>query len=119
MKVLTDENISPVIVRQLNVLHDVFDIRKKGLSGISDSKVKEILIKEERILVTHDKLFAVNVSQDKALRVVLITFVETLAERNKMKEVGKFLSANITELVKENKSTHLRVDSSAINIYEL
>ena len=59
MKLLLDENLSPLHGRTLRALgQDAVSVVELGLSGADDSVVRDAAIKEERILVTLDADFA-------------------------------------------------------------
>ena len=56
MKFLADENIARTIVQQLR--KEGFDVKTLQEIGLSDKKVLELALKEERIILTNDKDFA-------------------------------------------------------------
>ena len=59
MNFLTDENIYKPIITHLRELgHDVLDIKKLKLFGISADEILKIALKENRILITLDTDFA-------------------------------------------------------------
>lgn len=59
MKFLGDENLfDPIIDYLKNLGHDVFSVRDKGLSGISDEEIYQIACKEKYIIITMDKDFS-------------------------------------------------------------
>ncbi len=63
MKLLLDENLSPLHTRALRELgHDAVSVVECGLSGADDSVVRAFAIENGRILVTLDADFA-NVSR--------------------------------------------------------
>ncbi len=58
MRFLTDENIFPHVITYLRKLgHDVKDIQESGLFQITDDKIVDIAIQEERTIITFDKHF--------------------------------------------------------------
>lgn len=58
MKFLTDENVAASVVRLLRThRHDVKVVQHAGLTGAEDNSLIKLAIKEERIIVTHDKDF--------------------------------------------------------------
>jgi len=58
MKILVDENIAWRVVDVLRKNgHDVLSIHEEGLSGSSDEIILKIAIKQQRIILTHDKDF--------------------------------------------------------------
>jgi len=60
VKILVDENIPLMTVAELQVLgHDVLDMRGTSREGMSDSSLWESAQREQRLLVTTDKGFAV------------------------------------------------------------
>ena len=59
MKFLLDENLSPLHARTLRALgHDAVSVVELGLSGADDPVVRDVAIRQERILVTLDADFA-------------------------------------------------------------
>ena len=59
MKLLLDENLSPLHGRTLRALgHDAVSIVELGLSGADDTVVRATAIEQDRILVTMDGDFA-------------------------------------------------------------
>lgn len=55
MKFLTDENVSPKIVRALRKAgHAVLDIKEEGLQGISDNLIIKRARRLKRIIVSED-----------------------------------------------------------------
>lgn len=59
MKLLLDENLSPLHARTLRELgHDAVSVAQCGLSGADDSVVRAFAIESGRILVTLDADFA-------------------------------------------------------------
>jgi len=58
MKFLTDENIAASVVQLLQTHgHEVKVVQHAGLTGAEDDFLIRLAIKEERIIVTHDKDF--------------------------------------------------------------
>ena len=58
MNILVDENIPLKTVRELCVLgHDVMDIRKTDLEGLSDEALWKLVLDEKRLFITTDKGF--------------------------------------------------------------
>jgi len=58
LKVLTDENVSPLIVsflRQKEI--DVADVKEKGWQGTEDKYLMKIAYTEKRFIMTHDADF--------------------------------------------------------------
>lgn len=59
VKFLTDENVSPKIIRAMRTDgYDVKDIKEKKLFGVSDHQVLTLANKENRAIITYDKDFA-------------------------------------------------------------
>lgn len=59
MKLLLDENLSPLHARTLRELgHDALSVVELGLSGADDSAVRASAIERSRILITLDADFA-------------------------------------------------------------
>lgn len=55
MNFLTDENVSPKIVRALREAgHDVFDIKEAGLQGVADNIIIKRARRLKRIIVSED-----------------------------------------------------------------
>lgn len=58
IKILTDENISPKVVRSLRELgYDVLDIKEQQLYGKNDEAILNIALQEQRFILTHDADF--------------------------------------------------------------
>jgi len=64
VKILTDENISPKVVKNLRELgYDVLDIKEQKWHGKTDEAILNIAFKEQRFILTHDSdfgTFAIN-----------------------------------------------------------
>ena len=59
MKIFVDENIPLITVQELRSKgFDVMDIRGTPSEGISDEELWDIVIKEQRLLITTDKGFS-------------------------------------------------------------
>ncbi len=59
MNFLTDENIASSVVKFLrSKRHDIKDVKESKLFRTDDFKLLEIAVKEDRIVITHDKDFA-------------------------------------------------------------
>ena len=59
VKFLTDENVSPKIIKVMRTKgYDVRDIKEEKLFGISDHQVLVLANKENRTIITYDKDFA-------------------------------------------------------------
>ena len=58
LKILTDENVSPLIVSYLRQKKiDVVGVKEKGWQGAEDKYLMEIACTEKRFIVTHDSDF--------------------------------------------------------------
>ena len=58
VKILTDENISPKVVRHIRELgYDVLDIKEQKWHGKTDEAILNIAFKEQRFILTHDSDF--------------------------------------------------------------
>ena len=58
MRFLADENIYPQVILFLRRLgHDVHGLQESGLFKITDDKIIDLAIKEERTIITFDKHF--------------------------------------------------------------
>ena len=56
LRFLTDENIAKSLVKALrNKGHDVKDIKEEKLFGAPDKEIVNISMKEDRVILTHDK----------------------------------------------------------------
>lgn len=78
LKFLTDENISPSLVKALRVRkHDVKDIKEEELFGTGDIEILKLAYKENRVIITHDKDFAnlLSYSLVKHKGVILLRFL--------------------------------------------
>ena len=78
LKFLTDENISPSLVKTLrNKKYDVKDIKEEKLFGTSDTEILKLAYKENRVIITHDKDFAnlLGYSLIKHKGVILLRFL--------------------------------------------
>ena len=65
MKFLTDENIATSVAKFLRSQHhDVKDVKEEKLFGANDMELLGISVKENRIILTHDKDFA-NISHNR------------------------------------------------------
>lgn len=59
VKFLTDENVSPKVVKAMRAKgYDIKDIKEEKLFGISDHQVLTLAKKENRAIITYDKDFA-------------------------------------------------------------
>ena len=100
LKFLTDENISPSLVKILrNKKYDVKDIKEEKLFGINDTEILKLAYKENRVVITHDKDFAnlLSYSQIKHKGVILLRF----SNQSPKNVVNSFTS--ILEQIKESK----------------
>ena len=75
MRILADENVSGAIVRRLR--QQGYDVRwiSEGDSGLSDDLVWLIVVRDQRFLITSDKLFASSAmlhSEAKSLSLMLL-----------------------------------------------
>ena len=78
LKFLTDENISPSLVKALrNKKFDVKDIKEEKLFGTCDIEILKLAYKENRVVITHDKDFAnlLSYSLIKHKGVILLRFL--------------------------------------------
>jgi len=58
LKILSDENISPKLVKFLRVQGlDILDVKEHGWQGKTDRELLEIAYKEDRWVLTHDSDF--------------------------------------------------------------
>jgi predicted nuclease of predicted toxin-antitoxin system len=65
MRILVDENIPNITVRELRALgHDVFDIRGTERQGMFDDELWQLAQTERRTLVTTDKGFSEHRDED-------------------------------------------------------
>lgn len=57
-KLLTDENIDPVVVKYLRQCgFDVKDVKERGWFGMKDTDLVPLAFEEQRVIVTHDSDF--------------------------------------------------------------
>jgi predicted nuclease of predicted toxin-antitoxin system len=57
-KFITDENIQGKVVEHLITSgYDIFDIKKEGLSTMSDDEILELAIEKHRVIITQDSDF--------------------------------------------------------------
>ena len=55
VKILSDENISPKVVRALRDLGmDVLDVKEQHWHGKEDQKLMDIAYRDKRFIITHD-----------------------------------------------------------------
>ena len=58
LKILTDENISPKVVKCFRELgYDVLDIKEEHWYGKNDDEILNIAFQEQRFILTHDSDF--------------------------------------------------------------
>jgi predicted nuclease of predicted toxin-antitoxin system len=63
-KFITDENIQGKVVEHLITSgYDIFDIKKEGLSTMSDDEILELAIEKHRIILTQDSDFGTSFFQ--------------------------------------------------------
>ena len=63
-KFITDENIQGQVVEHLITSgYDIFDIKKEGLSTMSDDEILELSIEKHRIIITQDSDFGTSFFQ--------------------------------------------------------
>ncbi|MCH9023251.1 MAG: DUF5615 family PIN-like protein [Planctomycetes bacterium] len=89
MKILVDENIpnsSVAILR--NSGHDVLDVRLTQDEGISDSKLWDIAMQQDRLLITTDRGFSQN-RYDKHHGILIVS----LRQPNSKKICDRIISA--------------------------
>jgi predicted nuclease of predicted toxin-antitoxin system len=61
VRIFVDENIPKMTVDYLKMAgHDVLDLRKTPQEGLSDKKVRVLVRKQKRLLITTDKGFLVH-----------------------------------------------------------
>ena len=66
MKFLTDENVAFLVLKALRSSgFETKDVKEEKLQGASDKEIFRVASKEQRIIITHDKDFAILVSQEK------------------------------------------------------
>ncbi|MBA3028256.1 MAG: hypothetical protein FP816_05480 [Desulfobacteraceae bacterium] len=57
-KILTDENVSPKVVKFLRDIGlDVLDVKEQNLHGSEDETLLAMALKEQRIIMSHDSDF--------------------------------------------------------------
>ncbi len=97
MKLLIDENISPVIEEKLPE-HDIKLLRDQNL-GASDKKVVEIAEKENRAIVTQDDDFGrIYYFSNPEIRILVIK-----PEKQENSEITDLIQKGLKEVEDENK----------------
>lgn len=55
MKFLTDENVSPLIIRNLRqARHDVWDVKENGWQESPDSRIMQLARRTRRVIISED-----------------------------------------------------------------
>ena len=91
MKVIIDENISNEIKKLLiKAKFDVLDLKDKQLRQLPDRQIIDIAVKENRIILTHDKDYlSFMVDPNCQAKIILIAIKPHTEE--KVTAIGKFL----------------------------
>ncbi|MBI4067595.1 DUF5615 family PIN-like protein [Candidatus Gottesmanbacteria bacterium] len=98
MNVILDENVSNEIKRILRSTDfDVLDLKEKSLRQLPDKEILDLAIKEDRIIITHDRDYLVfMLDVDCKAKIILIYLHPHTEER--VIAIGKFLTtSNIFE----------------------
>lgn len=120
MKFLSDENISPVIVEELRKTnHDVFDLKEKKLRGISDNDVAILAEKEKRVILTHDSTFINVINPTLKIRMLLISFKQKEATRERMQMIGWFIGDKAKYIFDRKTRIHLKLEADNLKIFPL
>lgn len=102
MKVIIDENISNEIKKLLvKVKIDVLDLKEKRYRQLPDRQIIDIAVKENRIILTHDKDYlSYMVDPNCHAKIILIALKPHTEER--VMAIGKFLidSSILSEIKK-------------------
>lgn len=117
MKFLSDENISPVIVEELRKAnHDVFDLKEKDLRGISDNDVAILAEKEKRVILTHDSTFINVINPTLKIRILLISFKQKEATREKMRMIGWYIGHKAKYIFRKKSRIFLKLEAETLKI---
>ncbi len=117
MKFLTDENISPILVKELRKeKHYVLDIKEKNLRGLADAEIASIALKEKAVIITHDTEFAKKVTLLPSLKILLVTFKERQAKEEKMKFVGWFIANNTKVIFGKKSKIYIKLEAETLKI---
>lgn len=120
MKFLADENISPIVVTELRKSgHDVLDLKEKGLRGLSDNEIGKLAVKEIRTILTHDTTFIKSISPDIRVKILLITFKQKEATREKMNMVAWYISDKAKYIFKKKTRIYLKLEAETLKIFPI
>lgn len=83
MKFLTDENIAKTVLQALRAAqYDVLDVKEQKLFGAPDKQLLNLAVKENRVIITHDKDFAsILLKQTKHYGIILLRFKNQRPQR--------------------------------------
>lgn len=120
MKFLTDENISPIVVGELRKLkHNVLDFKEKELRGLSDGEIANLAEKEKRIILTHDTTFIQMINPLLEIKILLISFKQKEAAREKMKMVAWFIGDRAKYIFRKKNRIYLKLEAENLKIFSL
>lgn len=117
MKVIIDENISNEIKKLLvKAKCDVLDLKDKQLRQLTDRQIIDTAVKENRIILTHDKDFlSFMVDPNCQAKIILIALKPHTEER--VTAIGKFLiDSNILVEVKKSAIIDYRQEKITFSI---
>ena len=115
MKFLSDENIARSVIRDLrNAGFDVKDIKEEKLYGLSDRKIVDLALDEERIIITHDRNFG-NLIYDDNIKHKGVLFIRY--KNQKPANVSNFLLSVLeSEISKKFQGALVIISETQINI---
>lgn len=102
MKFLTDENIASSVVKALrDEGYDVKDVKQSQLQGTPDTKLLDIALNEDRIIITHDKDFASVLTQKIRHKGIILLRLQNQQPEN-VKKVLFHALKNAKEKIQNN-----------------
>lgn len=120
-RVLTDENISPKVVRYLRKMGiDVLDTKEQNWYGKEDDELLEIAFREQRLVVTHDSDFGtLAINEGKRNYGIIYFRLRNVNPNNVTMVYGQLLQSNIsfplgTILVVEETKIRIRYPSKEV-----
>ncbi len=117
IRFLADENIANSVIDSLRKLgFDVKDLKEENLHGLKDSEVLEVAIKENRIIIAHDKDFAnlLNYSSRPHRGIILLRF-ENYSPTNIIEKLIPILKS---DLKRKLKNSIITITDHYIEIFE-
>ncbi|MBI2452495.1 DUF5615 family PIN-like protein [Candidatus Pacearchaeota archaeon] len=115
MKFITDENIAASVAHKIRKQgFDVKDIKEEKLYGISDKKIIDVAVKENRIIITRDKNFW-NIINDANVLHKGIIFVRCRKQNPEIVS-NKLLNILNSELSKKFENSLVVISESQVNM---